>query len=105
MNSTRLDMLRRFAEEDPHDAFNWYALALEHLKSDPAQALVLFEKLLEEFSEYLPTYYMAASQYAYVGNLGKAIQILEKGIALARKQDDHKTTGELQSALDEITFE
>jgi tetratricopeptide (TPR) repeat protein len=104
MNSARLEMLRRFTEEDPREPFNWYALALEYLKSNPEKALNLFDKLLADFEEYLPTYYMAANQYAYLGNIERATELFKKGIQLAKRMDDQKTAGELESALEEILF-
>ena len=105
MNSDRLSQLQRFAEEDPQDAFNWYALALEYQKSDPEKALNLFNKLLFEFDEYLPAYYMAANHHAYLGNMETALDIFRRGIRLAEKQQDLKTAGELRSELDELLFE
>lgn len=105
MNSERLKMLHQFAEEDPGNAFNWYALALEYQHSDPAQASRLFDKLLVEFETYLPTYYMAATHYAHQGDADKAIRIFQKGITIAHTQGDRKTAGELRSGLDEILFE
>ena len=51
----RLEQLRQFAAEEPHDPFNHYALALEYLKTNPREAENLFEQLLQQHPEYLPT--------------------------------------------------
>ena len=63
MNTERLTQLLKFLEEDPHDAFNWYAVATEYRATDPDRALVYFEKLLTEHPDYVPTYYHAAQLY------------------------------------------
>jgi Tfp pilus assembly protein PilF len=105
MNSERLKMLQQFAEEEPGNAFNWYALALEYQHSDPAQASRLFDKLMTEFESYLPTYYMAATHYLRQGDSEKAVQVFRKGIEIAEQQGDRKTAGELRSGLDELLFE
>ncbi|HEY8513601.1 MAG TPA: tetratricopeptide repeat protein [Cyclobacteriaceae bacterium] len=105
MNSERLKMLHQFANEEPGNPFNWYALALEYRQSDPAQASMLFDKLLTEFETYLPTYYMAATHYVEHGNTEKAVSIFRKGIEIAQQQGDRKAMGELRSGLDELLFE
>ncbi|MFO7259352.1 MAG: tetratricopeptide repeat protein [Bacteroidota bacterium] len=105
MNSERLKMLHQFAEEEPGNAFNWYALALEYQHSDPSQASQLFEKLMTEFESYLPTYYMAANHYLRQGDTEKAVSIFRKGIEIAEQQGDRKAAGELRSGLDEVLFE
>lgn len=105
MNSERLKMLKQFVDEDPANAFNWYALALEYQHSDPSEASRLFDKLMTEFEAYLPTYYMAATHYVRQGDSEKAVRTFEKGIEIARMQGDRKTASELRSGLDEILFE
>jgi Tfp pilus assembly protein PilF len=105
MNSERLKMLHQFAEEEPGNAFNWYALALEYQHADPSQASELFDKLLTEFEEYLPTYYMAATHCLRRGDMEKAVRIFRKGIEIAEKEGDRRTAGELRSGLEEILFE
>lgn len=104
MNSGRIEQLQKFLDEDPSDPFNWYALALEFLKSDPQKAQALFEKLLTDFEQYIPTYYPAGHLYLELGESEKAVEVFEKGIALAREQNDLKTAKELKSALDELMF-
>lgn len=105
MKSDRLNQLQKFAEDDPGDPFNWYALALEYLHSDKSEALKLFTKLLTEFEDYLPTYFIAATQWAIQGNIETAADIFRKGIQLAEKQKNTKTANELRSGLEEILFE
>lgn len=105
MNSDRLKHLQKFTEDDPGDPFNWYALALEYLHSEPNEAMKLFNKLLRDFEDYLPTYYIAATQCANQGNIEAAAEIFRKGIQVAERQKETRTASELRSGLEEILFE
>lgn len=101
---SRLEQLQKFLDEDPSDPFNWYALALEYQKTDFSKALLIYEKLLSEFGQYIPTYYQAGNLYQENGQIEKAILTYESGIKQAQLQNDSKSAGELQSALDELTY-
>jgi tetratricopeptide (TPR) repeat protein len=101
----RLEQLRQFAEDDPKDPFNLYALALEYLKSDKSEAGKIFDRLLLEHETYLPTYYQAANLMEQQGQRESALMILEKGIALAKHQNEIKTQRELQGVYDELSWE
>jgi tetratricopeptide (TPR) repeat protein len=103
--SVRLEQLKKFLDEDPNDPFNLYALALELTKSDSAEAIKLFEKLMAEHITYLPTYYHAAKLYETSAMADCAIAVYKKGIEQAKAQQQFKTLRELQSALDELVFE
>ncbi len=102
---SRLEQLRQFAEDDPRDPFNLYALALEYLKSDSTEAEKIFDRLLHEHELYLPTYYQAATLKEQNGNRSSALDILEKGISIAKKQNEVKTQRELQGVYDELSWE
>ena len=57
-----------------------------------------FNDLLENCSDYLPTYYQAGKFFETI-NEQKAIEIYKKGIKLATEQKNNHTKGELQTAL------
>lgn len=103
MNADRIDQLTRYVEEEPAEPFNVYALAMEYVNGQPQQARHYFDQLLTEHPNYLPTYYHAASLYADLDERDKAAELYEKGIALARAQDNEKTLQELQRA--QLAFE
>jgi tetratricopeptide (TPR) repeat protein len=105
MPSDRITQLQEFYKDDPGNPFNLYALALEYLKKEPFTARDLFNKLLQEQPEYLPTYYLAAKLHIELDEKEKAIAIFENGIALAKKLNDTKAIRELKSAYDELMFE
>lgn len=100
-----MEQLKQFVTEDPGDPFNWYALALEYLHTDQNKSLEIFEKLLREHASYIPTYYHAGKLYLEFKNPERAIDVFEKGIVLAKNQNNIKTLNELRSALDELEFE
>lgn len=105
MSADRLEALIEFYNEDPHDPFNIYSLALEFLKYDIQESKRLFERLLKEHENYIPTYYQAGKVWMDCGDKDGAIRIYEKGIALCRSKGETKALRELQSAYDEMMFD
>jgi tetratricopeptide (TPR) repeat protein len=105
MNPERIKNLEQWIKEEPHDPFNKFGLAMELATSQPDRAANLFEELLTIHTDYLPTYYVAATFFVAAGKQNKAIQILERGIVLAKSLKNEKTLRELKSALDELRFE
>ena len=95
----RIEQLTKFALEDPQDAFNWYALALEYKKTDVAKAAELFNRLLTDHRDYVPTYYHLGRLYQEAGSYERAHQVFEQGVVEARKQSDHKALHELMAAI------
>ncbi len=105
MPTDRIKQLQQYCDEDPSDPFNLYALALEYRMIDPDKTSELFDLLLKGHPDYLPTYYHAAKFFQDTGNTDKAASLFERGIALAKKVQDHKAHRELKSAYDEMMFE
>src|SRR5690349_10557169 len=98
----RLQQLQQFVDDDPDDPFNLYALALEFLKHDAKKAEELFQKLLSDHQDYLPTYYQAADLFESIGKHELALATLKKGIELATNKRETKARAELQTMLDEF---
>jgi tetratricopeptide (TPR) repeat protein len=103
--SERLIHLIRFLEEDPHDPFNIYSLALEYLKTDPVKSMEFFDTLIVDFPDYVPTYYQAAKLLQELDQKERAIEVYRQGMIIARKANNNKALRELQSAHDELVFE
>ncbi len=93
-----LEQLEQFIKDDPHDPFNHYALALEYQKTDVVKAQHVFEKLVAEHSQYVPTYYHLGQLYAGQGKTEEAISIFERGIVVARAAGDQKAVREMEGA-------
>lgn len=102
---SRLEMLQSFAEQEPQNPFNWYALALEYKELDKEKTAEYFSKLLEEFPDYLPSYYQAAEFYAEMNELALANSIYSKGISLAENQQERNTLRELKNSYQNFLFE
>jgi tetratricopeptide (TPR) repeat protein len=100
--TNRLDLLQQFLEEDPHDPFNIYALALEFQKIDVYKSKELFDQLLKDHENYIPSYYHAGNLYLTLNLIQDAKMILEKGILKARQQNELKAMREMQSIYDEL---
>ena len=98
MNNDRIQQLIRFVQEEPGDPFNVYALAMEYVNGQPEQAKPYFDQLLSSHPNYLPTYYHAAALYAELDERNQAADLYDKGIALARAQNNAKTLLELERA-------
>lgn len=99
------ELLKSFIQEEPHNPFNHYALALEIREKDPLQAIEIFDFVLEKFPDYLPTYFPAAQLFFEENQLEKAKSTYEKGIELAKTQNESKALKELQNAFQNFLFE
>ncbi|MCS4228753.1 Tetratricopeptide repeat protein [compost metagenome] len=98
--STRLDQLNEFLKESPEDPFLKYAIAAEYLKlNDEQEALVRFEKLIENHPDYVGTYYHLGKLYEKLDKQEPAITTYKNGIEIARKSRNFHALGELQGAL------
>lgn len=104
-NLDRIQVLRNYILEEPQDPFNHYALALEIKEKDPAEALRIFEYVLENFPNYLPAYFPSALFYFEHHQWEKARQVFENGIKLASLQQNEKAQKELKNAYQNFLFE
>ena len=96
---TRLEQLWQFYMEDQQDPFNLYAYALELAKSDRQKALQHLNVLITNKPDYIASYYQAAVLCLEM-NLD-ATGIFERGIAIAKAQNNRKALNELQALLDQ----
>ena len=71
---------------------------MEYVNGQPEQAKPYFDQLLTEHPDYLPTYYHAAALYAEQDERDRAADLYDKGIDLARAQNNAKTLLELERA-------
>lgn len=104
-NLDRLQLLIQFTKEEPENVFNWYALALEYVNSDPEATAAIFDEILKSHPDYLPTYYTSAQFFAEQNQLEKAKEIFENGILLAEKLKQEKALKELKNAYQNFLFE
>ena len=101
--STRLEILKRYLEEDPYDSFLRYAMALEFIAvNNHEQAYQQLDKLLNDDPDYLAAYYMAGKSAEASGQITLAMNWYSKGIEVARHQNDMHTLNELTAAMNLI---
>ena len=97
----RLASLLTMAREKPDDTFLIFALALEYKSTgNEAESRVYFERLVNEYPDYIPTYYQYGKMEEENGNTDRAIELYNKGIEKAKAAGDQKTARELQQAID-----
>ena len=94
----RINMLRQFLSEDEHDHFSRYALALESMVDDAADASIQLEELVRRNPDFLAAYYQLGLALERTGRATEALSIYRKGIDIARVQNNLKTEQELKTA-------
>jgi len=102
---TRFETLLQYAQQQPDEPFNWYALATECRKHDLDKALVYYEKVWREFPHYAANYYHLASAYAELNMLEQAKQVYEQGIKVLSEQNETKLLQELKNAYQNFLVE
>lgn len=96
----KIAQLQALLKDDPQDTFLRYALALEHVKlNELAQAVNIFDSLVETEPQYLATYLQYGNLLAQMGQIEKAEGVFRKGIEIAKIQSKFKAQQELEQAL------
>jgi len=102
--TSRLQMLSQFLEQNPNDAFARYGLAMEYSKAGQTeQALAEFNKLLELHPDYTNGYFMAAQTLERAGRTPAAKAMLEKGIEAAKRTGNKHALSEMSGMLEELS--
>ncbi|HNT51418.1 MAG TPA: tetratricopeptide repeat protein [Cyclobacteriaceae bacterium] len=102
MNRNRISMLEKFMLEEPADPFPVYALALEYQVTEKNKAQELFERLLRDHPDYLPTYYLAGIFFLEQNEINRATEIFHLGLTLAKQKKNLNTMREIQAVLDSL---
>lgn len=99
----RIDTFKSFIQRSPTDPFPRYGLAMEHRsRGQLAEAWVVFEELLAQFPDYVPTYLMAGGTLVGLGRRDEAGGVYRRGLEVAAKKGDQHAHGELETALAEL---
>jgi len=102
----RIEILKGFLKDNPHDSFSRYALALEYVKiGQNGEALQEFETVRNTDPEYVATYYQLGQLYQKLGRKHDAEKTLRTGITVAAKAGDEHTRSELEAALESLLGE
>lgn len=102
--TSRLQMLSQFLEQNPNDAFARYGLAMEYSKLGQTEpALEQFGKLLQLHPDYTNGYFMAAQTLERSGRTPEARKMLENGIEAARRTGNKHALAEMSGMLEELS--
>ena len=102
----RIEKLNSFIAADPKDLFSRHALAMELVKQGNLnQAALEMEAILHVDENYIGTYYHFGKLMEKLSNVDKALEVYEKGIAVARQLQKPHELRELQGALNQLKDE
>jgi tetratricopeptide (TPR) repeat protein len=100
----RKEFIKNEINQDPMDPFNHYLLAIEYQNEGAIKtAFDLFEEIIAQFPDYVPTYYTYANSLLASDEEDKAEQIIRKGIEEAEKKGAAKALKELKQLI-ELNF-
>lgn len=102
MKPNRIEQLLEFYKDEPNDPFTIYALATEYRKFDKNKALQFYELLLKDHINYVGTYYHAASLYDELKMEKEAKTTYQKGMKIARQENNMHAFSELQGAFNKF---
>jgi len=94
--------LQKLLQMDPKDVFSHYALGLEHLEQNAAEAERCFLRVLELDTQYVAAYFQLGQLKAELGDIESSQSWLEKGIEVAEQVGDQHALGEMQDFLDQL---
>lgn len=103
--SARLQILRELCQTEPNEPFNFYAYALELIKTDPIQAEAALKLTTQKFPEYLPTFYQYGKLLYEINQLEEAAKVIKTGISLAENQHEQKALQELKNLLLQVELD
>lgn len=99
----RISALNQVLTEHPKDAFARYGLAMEYSKQgDFDRALAEFSILLENNPDYTAGYFMAAQTLVRAERTEDAKEMLQNGIASARRTGNLHAQSEMEAMLTEL---
>jgi tetratricopeptide (TPR) repeat protein len=101
----RIEKIIEFLIQQPNDNFLRHALALEYIKvGEEQKAHDLFVAILNEFPDYIGSYYHLAKCLERLHDKEAAITWYEKGMLAAKAAKDNHAYNELQSAYEDLVY-
>ncbi|MEJ5995993.1 tetratricopeptide repeat protein [Pedobacter sp. Du54] len=99
MQNDRLSKLLEFLSNDSSDPFVLYAIATEYnVINDTKNAFHYYLRLIEEYPDYVGTYYHLGKLYEKENEKEKAIATYQTGMLKAKTKRDMHSFSELQGA-------
>jgi tetratricopeptide (TPR) repeat protein len=101
---SRITELEAILDAGPEDPFIIYALALEYEKlSNTFQAMLMYEHLINDYPNYIATYYQYSKLLYEAGNRTQALLLLRQGIEWGTKENEMHAVGEMKALLAQWT--
>lgn len=99
----RIEEIKKMLQESPEDTFLHYALSLEYIRLGKIEdGMNLLRQIRSQTPDYLAVYMKLGKMYHALQDFTNAIESIESGLLVARKQQDFKTLNELQQVLQDI---
>ncbi len=106
MENKRIEQIKQFLKDTPHDTFLNYALAIEYLGiNENNLAKEIFQNLIVNVPDYSATYYHFGKLLLQENRREEAIGIFEKGVEIANKNKETHALAELRSILNNILYD
>jgi tetratricopeptide (TPR) repeat protein len=102
ISTDRTAKLQAMLAKNPSDPFLVYALGMEHKKTDPAEAIKLFEQAIQLDANQSYAYFQLGQTNEATGNLPAARTAYERGMAAASRSGDAHARQEIEAALDAL---
>jgi cytochrome c-type biogenesis protein CcmH/NrfG len=100
MSKSRRQQIEEMIQGEPNDPELRYFLAMEHVSAgDDAGAVRCFQELFAVGPQYVPAYLQAGQALSRLGRTQEAADVLRKGIAEARRQNNVHAAGEMEGLL------
>ena len=104
MTASRLDLLTGIVKQDPGNLLARYGLAMEYAQQgDHDNALANFRALMVSNPDYVAAYYQAGRMLQKIGELQRAREVFEQGIAACNRVGDLHARSEMEAALGEFS--
>ena len=101
---SRREMLEDFVAQDPGDSFSRFALALELEKEARSlDAVAQLQEVVTRDPDYVPAFYHLGRLLVGQGRAEDAREIYQRGLEVASKAGDRRTSDEIQEALDALS--
>lgn len=105
MQNERLEQLFSMEVLDNKDPLIKYMIALELAKKEDNRCKTYFLELIEQFPDFLATYYIAGEYFYNQENYILSAEILNKGLLMAENQKNNKTFLEIKNLLVNVDME
>lgn len=105
MQNERLSQLFSLEKSDNQDPLIKYMIALELKKNGDLSCEDYFSTLLQNFPEFMATYFIAGEYYYNKEENEKSAEILRKGLSIAQMQNNSKAFTEIKNLLFNVEME